>query len=127
MTNGLPIPQGGDITQYEHIQCTRPTDGSVLKAKRVMVDEQPPIRWKIELNMGGLDYRDRPLSPGAELEVWRMYTTDALLTTAKKSGYGNWYVLPEDFVESWPLELEDRDDASKKRLIPKYPLPDSVV
>ena len=93
-----------------------------------MVDEEPPIRWRVRVEdkMGTLVYHEFPLSPGTELEEkWGLYTTDTLLTRAKEFGYDDWYVPPEDFVPTW--EWPDIGDESKKKLTPKYPLPDSAI
>ena len=83
----------------------------------MMVDGS--IRWRIRVEdkLGGEVHADL-----TNTEFWR---TGALLAEAKKAGYDDWCVPPEDFVPSW--EWADIDDETKKRLIPKYPLPDSVV
>ncbi len=92
MTDSMPIPAYANVTQYDHIQSTRPTDGAKVRAQRVVVDKHTAIRWTIvvvnRLEQFILD--ELPMYEDAEGKVRKQYPTSELLDRAKEAGFVDW-------------------------------------
>ena len=87
MNNSIPIPAYADLTQYDHIRSVRPTDGAEIRAQRVVVDEQTPVRWTIIAmdKLGKYLFIER-----IENGVRPTYSTIELVELAQKVGFGEW-------------------------------------
>jgi len=120
MTKGFPLPKGADITQYDHIQCTRPKDGLEMRAHRIVVDEQTPVSWTIVVEEKSEQLRSflstKDDSP-------KTYSTSELIKLAKDAGFGEWQQSAIDMREG-TITWEGKDIEA---LIPQYQIPDRTV
>ncbi len=110
------------LTRYNFIQSDRPTDGARIAAKRVIVDENTPIRWVIVMKdkLENFIFNELQLFEDTEGRVQKQYSTSELSDCAQKLGFGDWHQAPVALVEGFELI----DEEYRKRLIPQYQLPD---
>jgi hypothetical protein len=119
LSQSIPIPEGANIAQYDHIQCVRPTDGLVLRAQRVIVNEQTPVSWTIVVEGKSEQWRDLGWTMDGTRET---YSTSELIKFAKNAGFGEWQQSALDVREGTSLwEGEERTV-----LMPQYQIPDST-
>lgn len=87
MTSSMPISAGVSITQYDHINCVRPTDGLEIRAQRVVSDTETPVRWTFVIvdRLGQWLYIER-----IENGERATYSTDDIMALAKQIGCGDW-------------------------------------
>src|SRR6266699_7238917 len=104
LTDGFPIAPGTDLTQYEHIQCTHPKHGFVLRAHRVAGDKQTPVRWTYVVEGSSEQWRDLGWNMDGGRET---YSTNELIEFAKRAGFGEWEQSPIDWVSAYPLDSLD--------------------
>ncbi len=117
MSESIPIPAYANLTQYKHIQCVRPTDGLVMRAQRIVVDEHTPIRWTIVVEGKSEQWRDLGWTEDGTRET---YSTSELKELAKKAGFGGWQQSQVGEMEG--LALVDGDE--RKIRLPQYQVPD---
>jgi hypothetical protein len=99
------------LTQYDHIQATRLTDGAKLRAQRVVVDEQTPIRWTIVL----VDKLEQYI-----FDELPMYTTSELIARAKEAGFVDWQQSQVGKMTG----LAWIDDDCREVILRQYQIPD---
>ncbi len=116
------IIRDAGLTRFNFIQSVRPIDGARIAAKRVIVDENMPIRWVIVVKdkMENFIFNELPLFEDTEGRVPKQYSTSELSDRARKVGFVDWQQAPLALVEGWELIGEEY----RKRLIPQYQLPD---
>lgn len=87
MTDSMPIPAGVDVTQFDHIQCIRPTDGLTIRAQRIVVDTETPVRWTMVVvdRLGKWLYIEH-IEDGQRAT----YSTSELMELAKNARFGEW-------------------------------------
>lgn len=124
MTDSIPIPAHADLTQYDHIQSKRPTDGAIIRAQRVVVDKDMPICWTIVMKdkLEKYIFNELPLFEDTQGRVCKQYSTSELIHLAQKAGFGEWQ---QSMVAAW--EGWEWDDVGyREKSIPQYQLPDTT-
>jgi len=107
------------LTRYEHIQCTHPKYGLVMRAHRVVVDEQTPVRWTCEVEGSSEQWRDLGWNIAGERDT---YTTEALVEFAKRARFGEWEQSQVGEVKGHVLV----DGVYTERVTPQYQRPDDA-
>lgn len=122
MTSSIPIPSYANVTQYDHIQATRPTDGAKLRAQRVVVDEHTAIRWTIVMVTKLEQYivDELPMYEDAEWKVRKQYTTSELIDRAREVGFVDWQQSQVGESEGFAYV----DSEYRKVRVGHYQLPD---
>ncbi|HEY6285628.1 MAG TPA: hypothetical protein VIX20_08200 [Ktedonobacteraceae bacterium] len=119
MADSIPIPAYADFTQYDHIQSVRPTDGAIIRAQRVVVDENTPIRWTITVRDKMEQYLHIENTEGG---VRKYYTTSELVELAQRAGFGEWQQSKVGEKRGFPL----MNGEEREILIPEYQVPDTT-
>jgi hypothetical protein len=120
MTKSFPLPKGADITQYEHIQCTRPKDGLEMRAHRIIADEQTPVSWTVAVE--GKSEKSLTLQRNNDGTL-KTYSTSELIKLAKDAGFGEWQQSAIAMREG-TITWEGKDIEA---LIPQYQIPDPTI
>jgi hypothetical protein len=106
-----------NFAKYKVIRTVRQLDGATLIATRVVTDIKLPVRWDVE-------YNDPKPFKALVLNSEGPYSTSELIKKAREAGFGDWYPIPEEMVEIFPIDAAGDD--SKRMLAPKYPEPDTT-
>ncbi|HYX51208.1 MAG TPA: hypothetical protein VE843_15785 [Ktedonobacteraceae bacterium] len=113
------IPAYADFTQYNHIQSVRSADGAVIRARRVVADENTPIRWTMTVK----DKMEQNLHiENTERGVRKYYSTSELVEFAQREGFGEWQQSKVGEKQGFAL----MNGEEREILIPEYQVPDTT-
>lgn len=115
----MPIPAGADITQYDRIQCVR-QDGLVLRAQRILLNKETPVRWTIVVEGKSGQWQDQSWTENGSRET---YSTNELNVFAKNAGFGEWQQSAIDVHEG--ISLWEGNERTVH--MPQYQVPDSTI